>query len=179
MPTFLPKYIIRKDLWDSVDVSKYFGTCYCQVGVFLEIAKDFSWCHFDGNYVVGLTPVNGWQSSPEQFTKISLGMYSMLYRSSKEMLWLDAKILTRLVNKNYKRFILSCLLLKSIEVKVEDSIIQESLQVIKSSPALILSTKIILAMPRWFSICILELVKGRREVRKNIMGVSPQGPKID
>ncbi|MEX1200844.1 MAG: glycosyltransferase [Methylophaga sp.] len=179
LPTFLPKYILRKNLWESVNIGKYFGTCYCQVGVFLEVSKGLNWCHFDGNYVVGLTPANGWQSSPEQFTKISLGMYSMLCRSSKEMAWLDSKVLTRLVNKNYKRFIMSCLLLKSIEIKPEERIIQESLLVIKSAKALNLCVRIILTMPRWFSICILKLVSCRRSVRKHIIGVSPQGPKID
>jgi len=179
LPTFLPKYILKKGLWESVDVGKYFGTCYCQVGVFLEVSKGLNWCHFDGNYVVGLTPVNGWQSSPEQFTKISLGMYSMLYQASKKMTWLDSKVLTRLVNKNYKRIIMSCLLLKTVEIKLEDRLIQDFLRVIHSSVSLNLSARTILSLPRWFSLCILKLVSSRRLVRLHIMGAPPQGPTIE
>lgn len=179
LPTFLPKYILKRSLWESVDVTKYYGTYYCQVGVFLEVSKNLRWAHMDGNYVVGLTPENGWQSDSEQFTKISLGMYSMLFRASQKATWINENVLTSLVNKNYKRLIFSCLVVKSYHIPVNDRTMSEALEVIKHSLPLHYLILIIFKMPVWFCTSLLSLIKGRRKFRSRIMGITPQGPKIE
>lgn len=179
LPTFLPKYILKRSLWESVDVTKYYGTYYCQVGVFLEVSKNLRWVHMDGNYVVGLTPENGWQSDSEQFTKISFGMYSMLFRASQKATWINEDALKSLVNKNYKRLIFSCLVVKSYHIPVNDRTMSEALEVIKHSLPLHYLILIIFKMPVWFCTSLLSLVKGRRKFRSRIMGITPQGPKIE
>jgi hypothetical protein len=179
LPTFLPKFILRRVLWESVDASKYFGTSYCQVGVFLEVSKNLHWCHFDGNFVVGLTPENGWQSNGVKFTKISLGMYAMLYLASQEASWLDGKVLRKLVKKYYKRLILSCLLIKSHNITVGEVTINQILKVTKRSFPLYCLIIMILRMPRWFSFSLLKVLKGRRVYRSKIFGINPEGPKIE
>jgi len=179
LPTFLPKYVLRKALWEPIDVTKYFGTIYCQVGVFIELSEHIEWCHLDGNYVVGLTPSNGWQTKPSDFTKISLGMYLMLYIASKQVDWLESSTLKGLVDKNYKRLILAFILIKSHKIHFSDKSIGEILEVVKYSPILYLVVVSIYKMPTWFSLIILKIISARRVFRKNILSLAPQGPKID
>lgn len=81
LPTFLPEYVIRRSLWRKVDVTRYFGTCYCQVGVFLEVSNEMKWRRISECYVTGLLPRNGWQADRERYANIILGHFVMLSRA--------------------------------------------------------------------------------------------------
>lgn len=84
LPTFLPTYIIRKTLWDSVDVTRYFNTYYVQTGVFLEVAQKIRWIAVSRVYVVGLVLSNGWQENTRRYANIIIGYFLMINRASKK-----------------------------------------------------------------------------------------------
>lgn len=179
LPTFLPKYILKRSLWESVDVTKYFGTYYCQVGVFLEVAENLKWCHLDGNYVVGLTPINGWQSDSDKFTKISLGLCEMFSRVNQDGRKLNPKTLRKIVNKNYKRLIMSFLLIKNNSAQADQNTINTVIDLIRISPPLIAMIKIIMILPSWMAGIVLNLNSYRRVMRKSLMGLHHQGPNFE
>ena len=178
LPTFLPIFIIRKSAWDKVDVSQYYGTCYCQVGVFLESSEMMHWCHVDGDYVVGLTPTKGWQVDPDLFSKISFGLYAMLNKSMEKCGWIEKSIMSRLVEKNYKRIIFSSILVKSTYVSIENRHMAQTDLVIKKSLMVNIIYKTIFLMPQSFSLSLMKLINIRRIFRKLLLGKKAQGPHI-
>lgn len=179
LPTFLPKYILKRSLWERVDVTKYFGTYYCQVGVFLEVSENLKWAHLDGNYVVGLTPTHGWQSDADKFTKISLGLCEMLSGVNQGGRKLNPETLRKLVNKNYKRLIMSFLLIQNKSAQAEQSTINTVKELIRISPPLIAMIKVIMLMPSWMAGIVLNLNSYRRVMRKSLMGLHHQGPNFE
>lgn len=179
LPTFLPKFIIRKALWEKVDISHYYGTYYCQVGVFIESSENIKWCYLGGNFVTGLTPVDGWQVRPESFTNISIGLYVMLHRAIQKCHWLDKKVRVSLVKKYYKRLLFSCILTKTNHIIIEKKRKQDVLRITSYSPLIYSIIKIILIMPRGFSLALLKLILLRRNIRSFLFGLNSEGPKID
>lgn len=179
LPTFLPKFVMKKEVWDSVDLKTYMGTCYCQVGVFLEVAENIKWCHMNGNYVLGLTPKNGWQSDAEKFSRISYGLFLMLSKAQHKCPWIDSETKLNLIKKYFKRLFFSSLMINLEKVKISNSYLSAVLDFLKYSPlrrSIILS---VLNSPRSLVHGTLILVRVRRAFRRISMGKNHEGPNIE
>ena len=166
LPTFLPTYIIRKAIWDSVNVDRYFGTAYCQVGVFLESAPRMRWCHLGGNFVVGLLPKQGWQVSPIDYARISIGYYLMFGRAWQQSKLIDRQIVAAQYRKQLRQLIYSIILLRSYSLKIHPSMLDELATVIHPFFAISQLVKILLGMPKVFCDVALRMIMTRRWLRK-------------
>ena len=166
LPTFLPTYIIRKAMWDCVDVNRYFGTAYCQVGVFLESAEQMRWCHFDGSFVVGLLPQKGWQVSPLNYVSISFGYYVMLRRAVTQCTTIDGKMLAALYYKRWKMLVYSIILMRSCNLAVRQEILDELMVAIRPYGLMSGMATVLLRAPAVFSKMVLQMVMGRRIFRR-------------
>lgn len=166
LPTFLPIYIIRKSLWDSVDVRRYFGTCYCQVGVFLESSPRMQWCHLDGNFVVGLLPREGWQGSPMDYAKISIGFYLMLGRAWQHCDLIDKEIVSLQYHNHLRRLIYSIILLRSYKLVFNQSMLDELISVIRPFFLISKLITIFLIVPTVFCSMALRIIMARRRLRR-------------
>ena len=166
LPTFLPIYILRKSLWDGVDVSRYFGTCYCQVGVFLESSSQMRWCHLGGNFVVGLLPKQGWQVSPIDYAKISIGFYIMLGRAWQQYKLIDREITEALYRKQLRRLMYSIILLRSYNLSIHPSMLDELRSVIRPFPLISKLATILLRAPKVLCDVTLRMIMTRRHLRR-------------
>jgi hypothetical protein len=121
LPTFLPEYVIKRALWSKVDVTRYFGTCYCQVGVFLEVSNNMKWRRIPECHVMGLLPRDGWQTNGARYANIILGHFVMLSRA----LQMNPAIGKAFVDRQYylhRRQLLYAALLIRVR-KLEDKVI--------------------------------------------------------
>ncbi len=133
----------------------------------------------DGNFVVGLTPTDGWQVNPVSFSKIGIGLYTMLNRVSKQCDWMDKKLLKGLTKKYYKQLIFSGILIKKYHIDTENGFLQEVESVIKNSLFHSLIFKVVFKVPEFFAAALIKLILIRRKVRNSLFGISAQGPEID
>ncbi len=168
LPTFLPIYILRKVLWDSVDVRRYFGTCYCQVGVFLESSARMRWCHFDGKFVVGLLPNKGWQVSPIDYAKISIGYYLMLGRAWQHCKSIDRGIVLSQYRKHLRRLIYSLILLRSHNLVINQSVLDELASAIRPFFFISKLATVLLRVPIVFCSMALRIIMVRRRLRDSL-----------
>lgn len=166
LPTFLPIYILRKALWDGVDVSRYYGTSYCQVGVFLESSPRMRWCHLDGNFVVGLLPMKGWQGSPMDYAKISIGYYLMLGRAWQHCGLIDKEIVSLQYHNHLRRLIYSIILLRSYNLVFNQSMLDELASAIRPFFLISKLTTILLRVPTVFCSMALRIIMARRRLRR-------------
>ncbi len=60
-PGFLPAYVLKKSLWDSVDKTPYYGTIFVQEGVFLELLPNMVTYIVAEPFIQGRIPDNRWQ----------------------------------------------------------------------------------------------------------------------
>ncbi|MDH5640503.1 MAG: glycosyltransferase family 2 protein [Nitrospira sp.] len=173
LPTFLPTYIMKKAMWDGVSVDRYFGTAYCQVGVFLEASDGMRWCHFDGSFVVGLLPQNGWQVSPINYVKISFGYYVMLGRAMTRCVTIDGEMVAALYYKRWKMLLYSIILLRSYNLAVSREILDELMAAIRPFGLISGVATVLLRAPAAFCNMLLQMVIGRRILRSiSASGVS-------
>jgi len=77
----------------SVDLSRYFGTYYSQVGVFLKVSRDMRRCHFARSHIIGLPPPDVWQANPSAYAKIAFGHFTMLVRAAARAPWVTQDLL--------------------------------------------------------------------------------------
>lgn len=63
LPTFLPAFILRKELWDSIDPKQFYGTQYIQLGIFLSLIKRLKSYIVSYPYVIGRVPYDGWHKN--------------------------------------------------------------------------------------------------------------------
>ena len=166
LPTFLPTYIIRKTMWSDVNVARYFGTAYCQVGVFLESSERMRWCHFDGSFVVGLLPQKGWQVSPIKYVKISLGYYLMLGRALTQCATIDGEMMAALYYKRWKMLAYSIILLRSYNLAVSREILDELMVAIRPFGLISSVAIMLLRAPAAFSNMLLQMVMVRKRLRR-------------
>lgn len=166
LPTFLPTYIIRKALWDSVDVRRYFGTYYPQVGVFLESSLRMRWCHLDGNFVVGLLPSKGWQVSPIDYAKISIGYYLMLSRAWQHCKSIDREMMSLQYHHHLRRLIYSIILLRSYNLAINQLMLNELVSAIRPFFLVSKLATVFLRVPTIFCNMALRIIMARRRLRK-------------
>ncbi len=166
LPTFLPTFLMRTGHWRNSDVSRYFGTCYCQVGVFLEQSKSMHWCHFAGNFVVGLLPRDGWQSNPSAYVKIALGHFAMLGRAHEQAPWITPGMLDRFFQLQKRRLIYSFLLLKKHQIEVDPTILNEALEAISPFRKISKPVELVQRLPRILCSATLGFIALRRALRK-------------
>ncbi len=165
LPTFLPTFLIRTELWRSVDVSRYFGTCYCQVGVFLEAARDMRWCHFAGNHVIGLLPPDGWQTNPSAYAKIAFGHFAMLVRAAARAPWLTQDMLRAFFRLQKRRLVYSFMLLRHHRLQIDSVLVDEITEAVRPFNEIARLAAMVRRAPRMFSSLMLGVIESRRALR--------------
>ena len=166
LPTFLPLFVMRRALWERVDVSHYFGTYFCQVGAFVESSRSIRWCHLDGNYVVGLTPVNGWQFRPLSYARIVFGNYIMLDRVERRCDWLGAAFIRTQYWKIYDQLVYALITLSACRLRVDDHLQESMKQAASRVPYVNLTLRLMLYMPAPLGRLAVMLIKARRVFRR-------------
>lgn len=170
LPTFLPTYILRRTLWDAVDANRYFGTCYCQVGVFIEASRDMVWCHFAGTHVIGLQPQDGWQTNPKAYVRIAFGHYSMVARATAHAPWLDRDTITALYRKQRRRLVYAFILWRHHRLDIDRALLDETLSAIASYPDVVRPVTLIRRLPRFASSLLYHLIGFKRLLRSRLTG---------
>lgn len=165
LPTFLPTFLIRTELWRSVDVSRYFGTCYCQVGVFLEAARNIRWCHFAGNHVIGLLPQDGWQANPSAYVKIAFGHFAMLVRAAARAPWVTEDMLRAFCRLQKRRLVYSFMLLRHHRLQIDPALVDEVTAAVRPFDEIARPTSMVRCAPRMLSSLMLGLIHLRRALR--------------
>lgn len=165
LPTFLPTFLIRTELWRSVDVSRYFGTCYCQVGVFLEAARDIRWCHFAGNHVIGLLPQDGWQANPSAYVKIAFGHFAMLVRAAARAPWVTQDMLRAFFRLQKRRLVYSFMLLRHHRLQIDPALVNEVTEAVRPFDEIARPASMVRRAPRVSSSLMLGLIESRRALR--------------
>ncbi|MGC4406060.1 glycosyltransferase family 2 protein [Methyloversatilis sp. MC4-4] len=165
LPTFLPTFLIRTQLWRSVDVSRYFGTCYCQVGVFLEAARDIRWCHFAGNHVIGLLPQDGWQANPSAYAKIAFGHFAMLVRAATRAPWVTQDMLRAFFRLQKRRLVYSFMLLRHHRLQIDPALVDEVTEAVRPFAEIARPASMVRLAPRMSSSLMLGLIESRRALR--------------
>lgn len=172
LPTFLPTYLMRRDLWNSVDIEKYYGTCYCQVGVFLEASKKLNWCHFSGNIVTGLLPSDGWQKNPSSFVKIAFGYFAMTNRAANKTPEFDYA--TR--DKHYyllrRHLIYAFILYRHFALNIDPVLVDEVLKTISPFSHIAVPVSRILNFNRAVIFLAYHAITIRRKLREILSSVS-------
>lgn len=162
LPTFLPTFLIRSELWRGVDVSRYFGTCYCQVGVFLEVSRDIRWCHFAGNHVIGLLPADGWQSNSSAYVKIAFGHFTMLVRAAAHAPWVTQDMLRAFFRLQKRRLVYSFILLRHHRLQIDPALVEEVAEAVRPFEEIARPASMMRRAPRIFSSLMLALIESRR-----------------
>lgn len=165
LPTFLPTFLMRSALWRSVDVSRYFGTCYCQVGVFLEAARDMRWCHFAGNHVIGLLPPDGWQADPSAYAKIAFGHFAMLVRAAARAPWVTQDMLRAFFRLQKRRLVYSFMLLRHHRLQIDSALVDEVTEAVRPFNEIARPAAMVQRAPRMSSSLMLGLIESRRALR--------------
>lgn len=165
LPTFLPTYVLRRSLWDNVDVSRYFGTAYCQVGVFIEASRDLNWCHFAGTFVTGRLPQDGWQANPMAYTRIAFGHIAMVARASTKAPWLGHDTIAALYRRQRRRLLYSFILLRHRQLEISRDLLDEVLRAIAPHPDVARSILIVRALPRLVTSLLFHMIDLKRFVR--------------
>jgi glycosyltransferase involved in cell wall biosynthesis len=156
LPTFLPEYIIRRTLWNQSNAAQYFGTNYCQVGVFLDSAKAMHWCHLAGCYVEGLTPVEGWQKNKLAYSKIIFGFFIMLSRALKSNPWIGRKFVYAQYRSHSIHLLYALLLTRGYALEKQIPTFSELRDTLLQYPRMARVAGVTLVTPRF--ICRLLLV---------------------
>lgn len=156
---------MRTDLGRSIDVSRYNGTCYCQVGVFLEASRELNWCHFAGNHVEGRLPRTGWQPNPGAYTRIAFGHLVMLRRATGQTPSLDRDTIGAFLRLQRRRLIYACILWRHHRLDIDEDLRDEMLQVIAPYPDVAGPVTLIRRLPRFASTLLYYLVGLKRMLR--------------
>ncbi|ASJ25638.1 glycosyltransferase family 2 protein [Laribacter hongkongensis] len=164
LPTFLPEYVIRRALWQKVDATRYFGTCYCQVGVFLEMSNAMKWHRIQECHVMGLLPQNGWQTNGIKYSNIIFGYFVMLNRA----LQINPAIGRDFVNRQYhlhcKQLLYAVLLMRAWSLESRVSLIEEARAALYQSPVVYHLFESAMHMPPSVCRIILMAVKIKRAI---------------
>ena len=166
LPTFLPKFLIRKTLWDRADAKRYFGTYYCQVGVFLEASNNIRWCHHAGNYVLGLLPSNGWQVDSSKYTNIILGYFIMLSRFYNSHPSFNKKIIKDQYISHLKELFYAFLLIKKYKIKISKDMEIEFLNALSNNGLSLMAKIWQFKLPRFFWLSVWTLVTFKKYLKR-------------
>lgn len=166
LPTFLPTYILRRSAWNAVDPGRYFGTCYCQVGVFIEASRDMVWCHFAGTHVIGLQPADGWQTNPQAYARIAFGHYAMVGRAAARAPWLERETLAALYRIQRRRLIYAVILWRHHRLDIAPALLAEMLDAIAPYPEVATPVALLRYLPRLASSLLYHLIDLKRVLRR-------------
>lgn len=90
LPTFLPSFILRKSLWDTVDDKKpFYGTHYIQIGVLLAVLPNLKTYIVAYPYVKGRIPDDGWYRDSLKVFDITTGYLQIItyyYRNNPSLI---------------------------------------------------------------------------------------------
>ena len=90
LPTFLPSFIIRKSLWDTVEDKKpFYGTHYTQIGVLLALLPNLKTYIVARPYVRGRIPDDGWYRDKFKVFDITTGYLQVItyyYRNNPSLI---------------------------------------------------------------------------------------------
>ncbi|MBU1980654.1 MAG: glycosyltransferase family 2 protein [Gammaproteobacteria bacterium] len=165
LPTFLPTYIIRKTLWDSVDVTRYFNTYYVQAGVFLEVAQKIRWIAVSQVYVVGLVLSNGWQENTRRYANIIVGYFLMINRVSKKSPFCESYIKMEQYRQHFLMLVFALLNCRRENIQLDAERLSELRNSLGGSRLQKLSIDWLLKSPRMVVVSawmILNIVRGVR-----------------
>ncbi len=166
LPTFLPEFVIRRSLWQRADVSRYFGTSYCQVGVFLEVSKNLRWFRLAECYVKGFLPRDGWQTNNIAYTKIIFGYFAMLNRALGQKGGLTDVIVRRQYFLHRKQLIYALLLTRAFNLEGRVVLQEELRNALRNHLEMYWMASFFLAMPRFFCWSLIKIIAFKREIRK-------------
>lgn len=166
LPTFLPTYLIKRSRWSDVSIENYLGTCYCQVGVFLEQPETMHWYHFPGTHVTGLQPVDGWQSNAAAYTRIALGHFAMLWRARTRATGVDDARWAGLCQKQGRRLIYALILWRHKGFSLDTTLLEDTqalLGLVSPTQARLVSA--LVHSPKFVSSALYALVGLKRRLR--------------
>ncbi|WP_222105473.1 glycosyltransferase family 2 protein [Denitromonas ohlonensis] len=166
LPTFLPTYLIKRSRWNAVSIENYLGTCYCQVGVFLEQPEALHWYHFPGTHVTGLQPLDGWQSNAAAYTRIALGHFAMLWRARARAIGVADARWAGLCLKQGRRLIYALILWRHKGFSLDTGLVEDTQALLKAvSPTLARLFSALVHSPRFVSSALYTLVGLKRRLR--------------
>lgn len=168
LPTFLPEFVIRRALWQQADVTLYFGTCYCQVGVFLEVSESLRWARLAKFYVKGYLPRDGWQANPLAYAKIILGYFVMLNRALGQEAGLTETFCRRQYSLHRKQLTYALLLIRAFDLEDRVNLLGELHEVLQKYTAMHWIVKSFLGFPRSVCRLLVRAIVSRREVRRQL-----------
>lgn len=167
LPTFLPTYLIKRSRWNEVSVENYLGTCYCQVGVFLEQPETMHWYHFPGTHVTGLQPIDGWQSNAPAYTRIALGHFAMLERARRRSTGVADARWAGLCQKQGRRLIYALILWRHNGFSLDRTLLEDTQSLLRTvSPKQARLFRALVGSPRFVSGVLHTLVDLKRRLRK-------------
>lgn len=165
LPSFLPEFVIRRSRWEQADVARYFGTCYCQVGVFLEASRGLRWCRLAECYVEGNLPHDGWQANPLAYARIIFGYFAMLDRAGGQASGPTAKFSHRQYMLHQKQLIYALLMVRAYALEDRVALLGELQKISRKYPRLHLIVIFFLVLPRSFSRLLASLIMWKRKIR--------------
>lgn len=165
LPTFLPEFVIRRSRWQRADVSRYFGTSYCQVGVFLEVSKDLRWSRLAECYVKGLLPRDGWQANHIAYAKIILGYFAMLNRALGQEGGLTETISCRQYFLHRRQLIYALLLIRAFNLENRVDLLGELHNALRKCSEIYWMATFFLELPRFLCRSLLRGIAFKREIR--------------
>lgn len=168
LPTFLPEFVIRRSLWQKVDVTRYFGTCYCQVGVFIEVSDKLHWCRLRECYVAGSLPQDGWQANPLSYARIIFGYFVMLDRSLKRESGLTVVLARQQYSLHLKQLIYALLLVRALDLEDRVILLEELQKALRRSLRCYLLFATLMYFPRFLCRFTLRAIILKREVRRKL-----------
>jgi hypothetical protein len=83
LPTFLPVFLMKKEVWLKNENEIFYDTCYIQVGVFLMSLPNLKWKIIQKTLFEGIVPNNGWQNNNFKRNLILLGQFKMLIHAAE------------------------------------------------------------------------------------------------
>lgn len=168
LPTFLPEFVIRRSRWQQADVSYYFGTCYCQVGVFLEVSEKLRWCRLAECYVKGSLPRDGWQANPLAYAKIMFGYFVMLNRALEREAGVAEDFSRRQYYLHRKQLIYALLLVRAFDLEDRVSLLGELQRVLRRHSGMYWLVASSMYLPRFLCRLLLQVIALKREFRRRL-----------
>ncbi len=147
LPSFLPAFILRRSLWNSVDKTRFYGTQFVQIGVFLALLKNLRSYIIARPYVKGRIPDNGWQQNRLKVLDIFTGFLEVItYFFKNEPGLIPKRMYRKQLSFSWKNILYNVYVLKLQGVPVNRKIDDRLKRILH--PGRLLIIKFFLAMPR-------------------------------
>jgi glycosyltransferase involved in cell wall biosynthesis len=172
LPTFLPTYIIRKFLWDSVDATGYFNTYYVQTGVFLEVSERIRWIAVSQVYVTGLVLSKGWQVNARRYANIIGGYFLMVNRASKKSSYCELHIKKEQNRLHFMMLVLALVDCRRENIKLDAKFLLELISSLGGNRWQRWIIDSTLKLPRIVAVYVWMIHRMLRKVRNSIFRTS-------